>query len=222
MSKATDGNAAEHRARDWLRRLALFFGLNSMAAAVWATPEGLMPIAIGAIQRDAGPDYAVHGENARNERQGWHVRFAAQGVELRAAAGDRSTFALGLNRIGSASALSAVPVAGPEITGNRVIYRRGVLDEWYLNGPFGLEQGFTVHRSMGDTLVLELNASWPAEVDGPGVRFIRGHERLHLCALHAFDAKHRVLPSRMRVVGVERRSRLRQRARPILSRSIRS
>ena len=27
---------------------------------------------------------------------------------------------------------------------NRVVYRHGSLEEWYVNGPLGLEQGFTL------------------------------------------------------------------------------
>ncbi len=77
MPKTTDGTDARHRPRDWLRRSAQFFALASMAATVWATPEGLAPIAIGAIQRDAGPDDAAHGEKVRNDRE---IEVAAKGA----------------------------------------------------------------------------------------------------------------------------------------------
>jgi len=42
--------------------------------------------------------------------------------------------------------VSLVPLstASPRANHNRVEYRRGPLPEWYVNGPLGLEQGFTV------------------------------------------------------------------------------
>jgi hypothetical protein len=44
------------------------------------------------------------------------------------------------------SALRAIRAAVPRAQGNRVVYRRGALSEWYANGPLGLEQGFTLSR----------------------------------------------------------------------------
>jgi len=32
----------------------------------------------------------------------------------------------------------------PTAAANRIVYRRGAFEEWYVNGPLGLEQGFTV------------------------------------------------------------------------------
>ena len=46
-----------------------------------------------------------------------------------------------------ATATKLLPVASagpPTATKNRVEYRRGALTEWYVNGPLGLEQGFTL------------------------------------------------------------------------------
>ena len=45
--------------------------------------------------------------------------------------------------------LRPVDPAPPQATGNRVEYRRGSLTEWYVNGPLGLEQGFTIAQPPG-------------------------------------------------------------------------
>ena len=46
--------------------------------------------------------------------------------------------------------LEPVPAAAePDVLGPRVVLERGSLVEWYLNGPDGLEQGFTVRERRG-------------------------------------------------------------------------
>ena len=40
-----------------------------------------------------------------------------------------------------------VEAAEPRAEANRVEYRRGEVTEWYVNGPLGLEQGFTLARA---------------------------------------------------------------------------
>ncbi len=51
---------------------------------------------------------------------------------------------------------SSAPAVAPVMTGQRVEYRRGDVTEWYLNGPLGVEQGFTLAapQASGDTLAL--------------------------------------------------------------------
>ncbi len=52
---------------------------------------------------------------------------------------------LALNSYGYGNALKPVHAARPRVNRNRVEYRRGPLTEWYVNGPLGLEQGFTLN-----------------------------------------------------------------------------
>ena len=51
-----------------------------------------------------------------------------------------------MRSLGYGSRLSPVVPARPQATRNRIEYRRGALNEWYVNGPLGLEQGFTLAR----------------------------------------------------------------------------
>ena len=44
-------------------------------------------------------------------------------------------------RRGSRQALTGI---APRASANRVTYARGPISEWYVNGPLGLEQGFTI------------------------------------------------------------------------------
>ncbi|HEY6292912.1 MAG TPA: FG-GAP repeat protein [Terriglobia bacterium] len=104
---------------------------------------------------------------------------------------------------------SAPPAVSPVATGNRVEYRRGALIEWYVNGPLGVEQGFTLSRlppkdkepSTNDqglrtndkgllTISLKLSGSLKTSVrDSTGLTLSRdGHPVLRYTGLTAYDA----------------------------------
>ncbi len=106
-------------------------------------PAGVLPIsqAIGL----ADPAYRVHGTAGRvslsTPTQKLNSRFTRGGLALSTGA---LNLGLGLTAAGSAGSLAAVPQATPLASGNRVLYRHGSVQEWYVNGPAGLEQGFTV------------------------------------------------------------------------------
>jgi hypothetical protein len=74
---------------------------------------------------------------------GLETVFGPAGAALRAAGGKLSWR---LDAVGREGADVRIGAAVPVVSGNRVIYRRGELDEWYANGPLGLEQGFTLRR----------------------------------------------------------------------------
>ena len=81
------------------------------------------------------------GFRVENARHGLHARFSAAGVEV-SSENDRLTLAL--RAYGYGEALRPVAGAEPQAEANRIVYRRGMLSEWYVNGPLGLEQGFTL------------------------------------------------------------------------------
>jgi hypothetical protein len=47
--------------------------------------------------------------------------------------------------------LTSAEAVAPEASFNRLQYRRKGITEWYVNGPVGIEQGFTVDRPSGKT-----------------------------------------------------------------------
>ncbi|MDP2989671.1 MAG: hypothetical protein Q8O57_03795, partial [Kiritimatiellota bacterium] len=96
----------------------------------------------------------------------------------------------------------------PFVSANRVEYRRGALTEWYVNGPLGLQQGFTVtappaRRSPGGaplTLVLNLPAGGghsQVDADRKGLTLLtdKGEPSLRYSGLTALDADGRRLPA---------------------------
>ena len=99
--------------------------------------------AIGAVE----PSYRVRreaaGARALNRGQGFAATFTSVGLRV-------SSKSLGLGMrmtaAGFGGSLAAIAPAAPTASANRVTYDRPGMQEWYANGPFGLEQGFTVGR----------------------------------------------------------------------------
>ncbi|MBI4516452.1 MAG: FG-GAP repeat protein [Deltaproteobacteria bacterium] len=74
----------------------------------------------------------------------------------------QARWGLRLSGYGYGEELSSVGTAGPVADRNRVEYRRGALTEWYVNGPQGLEQGFTLESPparTGGPLTIEVEFS---------------------------------------------------------------
>ena len=67
-----------------------------------------------------------------NPAQSCELRFSDKGVEVGAGAG---RWSLTLSGWGYGDKLNPVERATPMAMGNRVEYRRGLLTEWYVNGP---------------------------------------------------------------------------------------
>lgn len=77
-----------------------------------------------------------------------------------------------LRGFGYGDAINAVAKASPHANQNRVEYRRGPLTEWYVNGPVGLEQGFSLSEPPGKrngkslTIAIGLSGDLTASSDG--------------------------------------------------------
>ncbi len=97
----------------------------------------------------------------------------------------------------------------PIAAGNRVSYRRAGLTEWYRNGPFGIEQGFTVAGRLPDagrslTVAIHVSGTLQLSQQGSQILFSRprgGPVALRYGGLNAIDAAGRSLPSQLRLEG---------------------
>jgi hypothetical protein len=83
---------------------------------------------------------SVGALSAQNPAQELEADFTPQGMEVRSG---QTHWRLDLISYGYGNRLEKVQRAAPQSHDNRVEYRRGPLVEWYVNGPAGLEQGFT-------------------------------------------------------------------------------
>lgn len=123
--------------------------------------------------------------------------FAPEGVHIVSGAG---RLGLSLVALGRGGALERVTAASPRVSANRVAYYRGILREWYANGPLGLEQGFDVARSPARgpgplTFALALSGNLGGRLEHGSVRLSGVGVSLRYGGLRASDARGHALRS---------------------------
>jgi hypothetical protein len=113
--------------------------------------QRLDPAAEAPISRALGaqsPAYRVRpsrdGLQANSHLQRLRIHFDASRVMISSGA---LRLSLKLRSAGYGTSLHSVGGVAPTAAANRVSYTRSGLSEWYVNGPSGLEQGFTVPRA---------------------------------------------------------------------------
>ena len=127
---------------------------------------------ISATIARGNPDYSARAAGtdfvAENSAQKIRAHFRASGIEVRSAG---AVWKVALSGYGYGDTLKMLPKAAPSASLNRVQYRRGPVTEWYVNGPIGLEQGFTIQQPPAGangqllTLALALAGDLKATVD---------------------------------------------------------
>ncbi|WP_437331896.1 thrombospondin type 3 repeat-containing protein [Sorangium sp. So ce394] len=150
----------------------------------------------------------------RNPKQRLDVELTAKEVRLEH---EGWSFSLATTRYGCAGALHPVGSAAPTGEKNRVEYRRGgatgaALVEWYVNGPLGLEQGFTLSAApdcggggRSDEVLIELSVAGavplpPTNVGGAvALREPGGARVARYGELFVHDATGQELPARLEV-----------------------
>ena len=171
-------------------------------------PSGLQAAASSALGAEA-KRFAITRAGGRGlvaSGGGLSTRFGRSGPVMHAGG---SRLALSLVGVGHGSELSAATAASPIAVGNRAVYRRGGVVEWYRNGPLGLEQGFTLRgRPTGRAgwLTISVRAAGGLRVvrAGSGLVFVRGRGGAAVVrygGLSAVDAQGRSMPARIELRG---------------------
>ena len=158
----------------------------------------------------SGQGYAT--ENPANHLA---AQYAADGVKIRFQNANLELEFQGWG-YGKTGVKEGQAVIAPFADANRVEYRRGPLTEWYVNGPLGIEQGFTISQAPGAVaspdsqhdaldIALRLGGTLSASVE-PGrhaltLRDQSGVQTLRYGPLLAYDASGRELESWMEVQG---------------------
>jgi hypothetical protein len=135
-----------------------------------------------------------------NPEQGLSAEFSADGMQV--SAGEHS-WSLAMEGYGYGESLLPLPEVTPTANNNRIEYSRGPLTEWYLNGPFGLDQGFTLARPPAVitggplTLALKQGGDLQASVGAVGRELFlssaSGEAVLRYTGLAAYDSDGREL-----------------------------
>lgn len=190
--------------------------LGLAAAARETTPEGVAPLDWSAIRAEyqrhrhaVVPAADQQGHQARNPGQQWQIRFDGRGFEVKAL--DGWTWGLELERFGFAGAERKLEVRAVKPEGNKMRYQRGEgLEEWFINDPRGLEQGFTLAerpQQGGGSGWLHFEMAVrgglkPQHAGGDAVSFASeaGAVMLRYSGLKAWDASGRTLAARFELV----------------------
>ena len=196
---------------------ALRFGVASHAkrasapyARRGAKGLGSLPaLARGPVSESLGAeDRAYHATalgagayGAANPAQRMTLRFDRSGVALASAT---ARVDLSLRAAGYGNSLRPLGQVAPRAKANRVAYSHPGLSEWFVNGPAGLEQGFTVARALPGsqagplTLAMALSGSARISLGSGGqsitLRSAGGHV-LRYGGVSAHDARGRALHS---------------------------
>jgi hypothetical protein len=135
---------------------------------------------------------------------GISATFARDGVVARSGPG--TSLELGLTAIGRGNSLSRVGAVSPVGESNRVSYTRAGIDEWYADGPIGLEQGFTVNNRISGAGELTLAVGRVPATEhvsvsrgGTGITVQAGGRSLSYKNLTVTDATGRHIGARMSV-----------------------
>ncbi len=170
-----------------------------------APPPSLRTLASEVIgSSDGGLWVERHGGLLSASGGGLATTFAGSGISVRAGAG---LIELDLVGVGHGRHVGAVAAAAPHASRNSVLYRRGPVLEWYRNGPYGLEQGFTLYRRPAGvgrlTIALGVRGSLSPRRSGSQVLFetASGGVALRYGNLSAVDATGRTLPVQLSLAG---------------------
>jgi FG-GAP repeat len=178
-------------------------GLQSLPLAA----QGPVSAALGA----EGQAYRVSRLGGRftasSPVQHLSTSFTRVGVSVRSGT---TKVGLSLLAVGYGSTLAPLAQVAPSAHANRVLYRHPGLDEWYTNGPLGLEQGFTVPRAPSGrrdgpltlSMLLSSNVKAALAQDGQSIVIGRaGRALLRYTGLLATDAGGRALHSWLELAG---------------------
>jgi hypothetical protein len=167
-------------------------------------PISLAPAASGSIGVSDRSFWPVR-QGASFLTQGGRIHgiFNASGAALRVG---KATVALSLAGVGRGRSLDPVAAVAPTRAANQILYRHGSIGEFYRNGPYGLEQGFTVPKRAwagSGSLVVALGISGSLVPEQVGSQILlrtkSGATALRYGQLSAVDAAGRRLPAQMQI-----------------------
>ncbi len=206
-----------HFTRSGFARVAVVFllalasnaGANSSSTLTRANDLSLQVQAVvsAALGKDDVQYHAITKDRTlylNNLRHRISAEFTAEGIQVRS--GD-SNWGLAWQGYGDAEATTSVQtITTPVANANRVEYRRGAVTEWYVNGPRGLEQGFTLsappaRQRPGEPLILRMAVSGNLDtrVDSGATQLILvqadGQPSLRYRGVTSWDATGRTLPA---------------------------
>ena len=163
--------------------------------------------ALGRDQKAYHAQARGNGFEAENPQHALSAAFTPEGVQIQTNA---ARFGLRFQGHGYGDAIAKAGAVAPQASSNRVEYQHGDLTEWWVNGPLGIEQGFTLNRApergqgpLTIALMLSGDLSAALEPDRKSLSLSSpdGSTPLRYAGLVANDATGRALPAWFEIDG---------------------
>ncbi len=165
----------------------------------------------GVLGRDL-PAYSAMQDgsaiNISNPRQHLTARFDNECVRFR---DGNASWAISVESFSYGDAVQTLPRVLPTSQHNKIQYERGKLIEWYVNGPAGIEQGFTVTNRVAHPegtalkVTLKISGTLIASLDSSkrGLHLSDPQNVAHLqyASLSAYDSAGMSLPASLELQG---------------------
>jgi hypothetical protein len=179
-------------------------------------PERLIPLILETTGRNIA-DYKIRKDTdgnykASSKRHKLTTTFTPDGINIEPILDKHSSWHVGLKFKGLGYEGNISQLSKPYITAsaNEIKYERGEITEWYINKPFGLEQGFTVYsppseNTLNKNLVIEIEYESDLNPElKPNKKEIlwknkNQNIKFNYSKLLAYDSDRKVLPSYMSV-----------------------
>ncbi|HBI15484.1 MAG TPA: hypothetical protein DDY20_08230 [Desulfobulbaceae bacterium] len=173
-------------------------------------PPGSAPAIVKAMLKDLPEEYQLQ-ENDKgffmsNPAHWMDIAFTPGGLQV--TSGGRS-WGIVMTGIGIPGSVKPVEKAMPINDDGIMVYPRGDVAEWYINSPWGVEQGFAIGSAPGgrngDGLVVELSLSGELRPGLDGDTLVladaQGRSIVRYTGLQAFDAAGSSLPAHLLLAG---------------------
>jgi trimeric autotransporter adhesin len=184
------------------------FAAESGPSSFSRLPAGAQAAISAAIGRDVAAYHvraSADGFHADNIRHDLSLEFGPGGVMIR---NGQALFQMQARGYGYEESLKTFEPVAPQAVDNRVEYRRGPFTEWYVNGPMGLEQGFTIAQAPGHsngqplTIALSFAGNLIANVDQSRAALtLSGKTELKYAGLTATDVAGKKLSAWLELRG---------------------
>ncbi|MHB8788683.1 MAG: thrombospondin type 3 repeat-containing protein [Desulfobulbaceae bacterium] len=173
-------------------------------------PPGSAPAIAKAMLKDLPGDYQPRRDNKgfamSNPSHGMDIAFTPDGLQVKS---DGRNWGIVMTGIGTPGSVKPVEKAMLSNDDGMMVYARGDVSEWYINSPWGVEQGFTIGSAPGgknrDSLVVELFLSGELLPSLNGDTLVladaQGKSIVRYTGLQVFDADGRSLPAHLTLAG---------------------
>ena len=170
---------------------AFFIGCGAIAVSAHGFEYGIYPVSDGFI--------------ANNAKQGYVTSFDTDGVATRLP-GVTAEWRWTTTHWGRTGGLVDWNLTEPQLNDDRVVYEQGTAEEWYVNRPSGVEQGWTLNErpgGLGQIVIRATMGGLTPQLSGDSIALLDedGETVLNYGGLYAYDADKRPLATAMRVSG---------------------